>query len=192
MNSFRLAIAAVLAVTIFSIANGQRRNDPLTDAETEQLRDQAQIPDLRLKLFVDFARKRLDAIDKARSDPKTTDRGKATHDGLQDFLDVYDEMNDNVDSFADQKADFRKALKSIIDADVEFAARLRALQSSSTSSPAEAKQYEFLLQSGLETVDSSVKDHRELLVEQEDAAKHKKKPNQKSRGPFSNGGAFLG
>jgi hypothetical protein len=190
MNSFRLAIALLLSVTVISVANAQRRNDPLTDAETDQLRNQAQEPDLRLKLFVDFARKRLDAIDKVRSDPKTTDRGKATHDGLQDFLDVYDEMNDNVDSFADQKVDFRKALKSIIDADVEFAAKLRALQTSSNSSPAEFKVYEFLLQSALETVDSSVKDHRELLAEQEDAAKHKKRPNQKQQGSYSKGGGL--
>jgi hypothetical protein len=38
-----------------------------------------------------------------------------------------------------------------------------------------AKQYDFLLTSVLETIDSSVADHRQLLSEQEEAFKHKKK-----------------
>lgn len=156
-----------------------KRDDPLTPLEIDQLRDQAQDADLRMKLFVQFARQRLDAIDKIRSDPKVADRGAATHDGLQAFLDVYDEMNDNVDAYDDQKADFRKGLKLIIEADVEFQAKLRALQNSVNPNKDELKVYEFLLQSALDTVDDSTKDHRELLVQQEEAAKHKKKPNRK-------------
>ena len=180
MMSFRTIIGFLLSgLVLISASRGDRRRDPLTPREIDQLRDQAQEPDLRLKLFVQFARQRLDAIDKARSDPKITDRGTATRDGLQDFLDVYDEMNDNADAFDDQKADFRKALKLMIEADVEFQAKLRALQASANSTPAEIKVYEFVLQSALDTVDDGVKDHRELLAEQEEAAKHKKKPNRK-------------
>jgi hypothetical protein len=43
------------------------------------------------------------------------------------------------------------------------------------STPAEAKEYEFTLSNAIETVDSSVNDHRELLAEQEEAFKKKKK-----------------
>ena len=36
------------------------------------------------------------------------------------------------------------------------------------------RQYEFVLTNVLETVDTSAEDHRKLLADQEDAAKHKK------------------
>jgi len=133
-------------------------------------------PDLRLKLYVAFARARLVALEKVRSDPKTADRGLATHDGLQDFLDVYDELNDNIDTFVGRRADLRKPLKAIIEADTEFQAKLRALKDSADATKDEAKKYEFLLSNTLETIDTSVPDHRQLLDEQEEAAKTKKKP----------------
>jgi hypothetical protein len=179
MRARGIALLLLWGVALLSASHGQRNRDPLAPAEVDQLRDQALEPDLRLKLFVQFARKRLDVIDKARSDPKVTDRGSATRDGLQDFLDVYDEMNDNVDAFEDQKLDFRKALHLIGEADVEFQAKLRALQASANSNRDEVKVYEFLLQTALDAVDSSAKDHRELLAEQEEAAKYKKKPSHK-------------
>jgi hypothetical protein len=152
----------------------QRRHDPLNAVEIDQLRDTAQDPEMRLKLYVTFTRARLDALDKARSDPKATDRGEQTHDRLQDFLDVYDELNDNIDTFVDRKADLRKPLKLIVEADTEFQAKLRALKDSATKTPAEEKQYDFLLANALDAVDSSAQDHRQLLAEQQEAFKHKK------------------
>jgi len=48
------------------------------------------IPDLRLKLYVAFARARCGTRE-STSDPKTADRAWPRHAGLQDFLDVYDD-----------------------------------------------------------------------------------------------------
>jgi len=164
--------ASLLAFTLMLSAEPKR--DVLTPAEIDQLRDTAQEPDLRLKLYVKFSRERLDAAEQARSDPKVTDHGQEMHQRLQDFLDLYDELNENVDTYADRKADIRKVLKTVIEADTEFQAKLRALRDASGSKPEDAKQYEFLLTNALDTLDSSVQDHRQLLTEQEDAAKHKK------------------
>lgn len=173
----------LLPVLLLVSLHAQSRREPLTPLEIDQLRDLAQEPNLRLKLYIKFARERLDALDKMRSDPKATDRGGQTHDGLQNFLDVYDEMNENIDTYEDRKEDFRKALNSVIEADIEFQAKLRALQSSSNTNPDEIKIYEFLLQTALDTVDSSIKDHRELLVQQEQEAKQRKKTKHKSNEP---------
>jgi len=96
------------------------------------------------------------------------------HERLQDFLDLYDELNENVDTFADRKADIRKVLKTVIEADTEFQAKLRALRDASGTNPEDARQYEFLLSNALDTLDSSVQDHLQLLTEQEEASKHKK------------------
>jgi hypothetical protein len=172
----RIGLACCLFFLLLSPALAQQKRDPLTSPEIDQLRDTAMDPDLRLKLYVGFARARLVALEKARSDPKTTDRGLATHDGLQDFLDVYDELNDNIDTYVGRKSDLRKVLKTIIDGDTEFQAKLRALRDDAGAKKEELEHYEFLLTNALETLDSSVQDHRQLLSEQEEAAKQKKKP----------------
>ena len=70
--------------------------------------------------------------------------------------------------------DLRKPLKAVIEADTEFQAKLRALKSSLDARKEESNEYDFLLTNVLETVDSSVQDHRQLLSEQEEVAKHKK------------------
>jgi len=164
-----------LVALLNSPAWAQRQRDSLTNPEVDQLRDTALEPDLRVKLYVKFARARLASLEPARSDSKTTDRGKETHDRLQEFLDVYDEMNENIDTYVDRKSDLRKALKAVIEADTEFQAKLRALKDAANTAKEEAKQYEFLLSTALETLDSSAQDHRQLLTDQEEAAKQKKK-----------------
>jgi hypothetical protein len=176
MRGFRSLVAGCgLALLILSPSLAQRQHDSLTNPEIDQLRDTAMEPDLRLKLYVKFARVRLASLELARSDPKTANRGQVTHDRLQEFLDVYDEMNENIDTYVDRKSDMRKGLKMVIEADTEFQAKLRALKDAADTAKDEAKQYEFLLSTALETLDNSVPDHRKLLAEQEEAAKQKKK-----------------
>jgi hypothetical protein len=165
----------MLGLSLLSTVWAQRRRDPLNPVEADQLRDAAQEPAERLKLYIEFARTRLASLEQMRADPKVTNRPQQTHDRLQNFLDVYDELNDNIDTFVGRKADLRKPLKTVIDADTEFQAKLRALKSSLDASKDETKEYDFLLTSVVETVDSSLQDHRQLLSEQEEAAKHKKK-----------------
>jgi len=176
MISVRDKIAAcLLALLLLSTTWAQPRRDPLTPGEIDELRDAAQEPEARLKLFIKFARARLDSIEQIRADPKVTDRAQQTHDRLRDFLDVYDELNDNIDTFVERRSDLRKPLKALIEVDTEFQSKLRALKDAADANKNEATQYEFLLNSALDTVDSSVQDHRQLLVEQEAAAKRKKK-----------------
>jgi uncharacterized coiled-coil DUF342 family protein len=109
-----------------------------------------------------------------RNDPKTKDRPQQTHDFLDAFLRIYDELNDNIDTYIDRKDDIRKPLKTVIEADTEFQAKLRALKDAADVPADEAKQYEFVLTNALDTVDTSTEDHRKLRVDLEDAAKHKK------------------
>ena len=155
--------------------SAQRRRDPLNPVEIDQLRDAMVDPLERLKLYVSFARLRMDSLEKMRQDPKTTDRGQQTNDMIGDFLAVYDELNENIDMYVDRKEDVRKPLKLVIEADTEFQSRIRAIKDAAGVSAEEAKQYEFVLSNALDTLDSSADDHRKLMVEQEAAAKTKKK-----------------
>ncbi len=170
----RSCVCLVLLAMGASMAGAQRHHEPLTQAEIDQIRDASWEPKQRLTLYVQFTRERLVKLEEMRNDPKTKDRAKQTHDMLDDFLLLYDELNDNIDTYVDRKDDIRKPLKVIIEADTEFQAKLRALKDAANIPPAESQQYEFVLTNLLDTVDSSAADHRKLLADQEDAAKHKK------------------
>lgn len=179
---FSFFFALMIALPAFGQAH---HRDPLTEAEIDKIRDSAQLPDVRLKLYVEFARARLETIQKVHSDTKTTDREKQTRDALQDFLDVYEELNTNVDTFADRGSDLRKALKPVIEADTEFGAKLRAFRASLTNAQ-EARDDEFLIGSAIDGVDEGAKDHRDLLAEQEVTFKNKKKQDHKDDAAHSN------
>jgi hypothetical protein len=169
-----LLCSFLIALTLTAYSGAQRHRDPLTQPEIDQVRDASWEPRDRLKLYVEFTRTRLVKLEQMRSDPKTKDRAQQTHDLLDDFQLLYDELNDNIDTYVDRKDDIRKPLKMIIEADTEFQAKLRALKDAAGVTPAEASAYEFVLTNALETVDTSAEDHRKLLEDQEDAAKHKR------------------
>jgi hypothetical protein len=174
----KICLSLLLMASASFAAAEQHHRDPLSDAEIDKLRDTAQVPEERLKLYIEFARARLEKMQQIHADPKATDRDAQTRDVLQEFLDVYDELSTNVDTYADRGSDLRKALKPVIEADTEFGAKIRAFKSSLGNSQ-EARDDDFLIGSALEAVDSGAKDHRSLLAEQEEAFKNKKKQNRK-------------
>jgi uncharacterized coiled-coil DUF342 family protein len=173
----------LIVLSLTRVSPAQRHRDPLTQPEIDQIRDASWEPKERLALYVQFARARLVKLEQMRSDSKTKDRPRQTHDLLDDFQLLYDELNDNIDTYVDRKDDIRKPLKLIIDADNEFQAKLRALKDAADIPPEEVRAYEFVLTNVLETVDTSADDHRKLLADQEDLAKHKKlNPNSNAKG----------
>lgn len=181
-SPFRAGACLGLVLLAAAASPAQRHRDPFTPPEIDQIRDASWEPEQRLSLYVKFARDRLVGLEQMRSDPKTKDRPRQTHDKLDDFLLIYDELNDNIDTYIDRKNDIRKPLKVIVDADTEFQAKLRALKDAADVSPEEAKQYEFILTNALDTLDTSAEEHRKLLAEQVEAAKHRKKSDSKQAG----------
>jgi len=175
-------VCGLLLLFVPAFAFGQRHRDPLTQPEIDQIRDTSWEPKLRLPLYVQFARARLVKLEEVRSDPKAKDRARQTHDLLDDFQLLYDELNDNIDTYIERKNDIRKPLKTILEADTEFQAKLRALKDAADVPHAEAQQYAFVLDNAIETVDSSTEDHRKLLDDQQELAKHKKLIKDPSKG----------
>lgn len=175
-----LVSIAILLGTGLAFAQGHR--DPLTQPEIDKIRDTSWEPNQRLTLYVEFSRTRLVKLEEMRNDPKTVNRAQQTHDLLDDFQLLYDELNDNIETYVDRKDDIRKPLKTIIEADEEFSSKLRALKEAATVKPGEFSQYEFVLTNALDTVDSSTEDHRKLMAQQEDESKHKKLNRHPSEG----------
>lgn len=175
-RAFGLTLLLALPFSTSLLLSGQEeKRDPLNPLEINQLRDAMLDPIERLNLYVKFSRDRMTKLEQMRSNPKTTERGRQTHDMLEDFLAVYDELDDNIDMYVARKDDIRKPLKNIIEADTEFQSKLRALKNSPQTSAGEISQYEFQLTDALDTVDSSAEDHRKTLAEVEEYMKHKKK-----------------
>jgi archaellum component FlaC len=170
-----------LVALFSSFAQAQHKRDPLTEPEVDQLRETAQEPDKRLKLMVKFARARMLAIDQLRSDPKLAQgRGEKIHDLLEDFMNLVDEIDDNVDNYSGKQSDIRKSLKDVVEADTEFQLKLRTLKDAAKNDPKvadEAKDYDFVLDNTLEAVNQSVDNARKTLDEQNEefAKKNKKK-----------------
>jgi hypothetical protein len=176
MRTDHVMITLLVLFCCVATAGAQvRRREPLAPEEIDQLRDAAMDPNARLRLFSRFARARLVALEQIRNDPKATDRGQLTHNRLQEFVDIYDELNENIDNFIDRKEDMRRPLKAVIEADHEFEVKLQALKSAPDASAKEAEQYRFLVDNALEAVGTGMQDHKQLLVEQDEAAKHRGK-----------------
>ncbi len=169
----RAAFIAALLVLLPVSVQGQRRHDPLSAAEIDQLRETALEPEKRLKLYVEFARLRLTTAEQVHSDSKENpDRPRQVHDALQDFATLYDELDDNVGTYADRRDDIRKVLRHVLEAESEFRGRLVSLKNA--FSPEEAEACEFLIASALDSIVTAIPDHRKLLEEQDALAKKKK------------------
>ena len=168
-----LASLAVLALPVSAA-----RRDPLTELETDQLREAAQDPPLKLKLLIKFTRQRLESAEALRFDPKAgPDRARQIHDLLEDFGSLVDELSDNVDAYASRKEDLRKPLAEVIAATNDFAARLRDFKAAASASPAaakEAKAYSFVLEDAIDSVNAGLQNAVQLLEEQKEQFKKRK------------------
>lgn len=180
MKQMAQAACALVCMALLALPSGASlRRDPLTEAETDQLREAAQDPPLKLKLFLKFARQRLDSAEALRFDPKAgPDRGQQIHDLLEDFGNLVDELSDNVEAYAARNEDLRKPLGEIVTATGEFSARLKEFKAASVSSPAatkESRAYSFALADAIDAVESGLQDAQEILLAQQEQFKKKKK-----------------
>ncbi|HXO38650.1 MAG TPA: hypothetical protein VN872_08425 [Candidatus Acidoferrum sp.] len=183
----KIAAGIIFLLLLLSVAAAARRRDPLTEAETDQLREAAMDPYNRIKLMVKFTEARLVAIDQVRLDPKlAAERGKQIHDLLEDFTSLLDEINDNLDQYEGRPLNkesvkqYHKGLKELIEADARFDLKLRTLKSASETDPVtrkEAPDFRFVLQDALEALKSNADMAREYIEtthEQKDPSEKKK------------------
>ncbi len=177
-----LVVALLLFLAITAPAQRRRGHDPLTASEADQLRDVAQEPPKRIKLIIKFAQARMQAIEQLRGDPKlSTGRGKQIHDLLEDFTAIIDELDDNINMYAKRKEELVRPLGDVITADSEFQLKLRGLKQASEADPkvmAEAKDYQFVLENAIDSVNSNLDNARDL---QDEIAKAKQDTKKKSK-----------
>ena len=187
INTRKLAIVVLILIPMLGTAAFARRRDPLTEAETDQLRQTRLEPAKRMKLFGKFAEARLDNIDQMLNDPKQEkERPTLIHDLLEDFSSIVDEINDNLDMFQtddkklidqEQAKEYRKGLKELISQEGRLRARLRTLQHDIEGNPklkTEAQAYVFSLQDADQALKLSLDTARQYLTEKQEEKPQKK------------------
>jgi Skp family chaperone for outer membrane proteins len=172
-RTLTMILFATLALGLPAIA---QHRDPLNDVESDQLREVAQEPYKRLKLYIKFATERLDTVEQIQKEPQGKGRGQRIHNALEDFRQIVDELDDNIDDFVQKQSDLRKALTETINAENGFDTKLKAIKerAQDPKNAEEYKLYSFVLQDAIESVNLSLEDSKKTMDEQNMAMGKKK------------------
>jgi hypothetical protein len=92
----------------------QSQQDPLNADEVDQVREYGDRPNERLKLFTKFIEQRVTAIKQLSSDKKVAYRSAEIRAKIEEFTRLVDELQDNLDTYDQEHADVRKALKDLV------------------------------------------------------------------------------
>lgn len=165
---------------------GKVRRDPLTDQEVEQMREFRDMPEKRVKVLNEIIRKRADLLSAWEKDVKAvppSERGKRTHDLLEDIVNLLDEFGDNVDTFLKEQADVRKPLRDSVAVFMALENQLHQIKSADADKPWFA-DFSFPLQDAIEAADRSIKDANDAIQEDERILQAKKEQEkQRNKGP---------
>jgi hypothetical protein len=120
----RLALSLVLLALAMPLS-AQRNENALSDAEVEQLRDSAYIANDRVLVFIKFLDSRVKRIQDMYAGPRRPGREQDTHDLLEQFTAIADELDDNLDDYGPRHRDIRKALPKLIEATERWATAIK-------------------------------------------------------------------
>lgn len=176
--SRRIACVLILLLTVGSAQRlrAQDQNDPLTEDEIQQIRDNAIHPDDRVKLYLKFITQRLDEIKQLSADSKAGDNRAQIRAKLEEFTHLCDELQDNLDTYDAAHADIRKALKELVAATAKWQDALKLAPDDPT--------YDFSRITALEAAKSATDQAKQLASEQDVYfTAHKDERHRNGNGP---------
>ncbi len=123
--SRRLFVSLFLLSFVLPL-HAQSAESALSEGEIEQLRESAYVPNDRVLLFI----KLLDTRDKSIQDmfahPRKPGREQDTHDLLEQFTSIADELSDNLDDYGPRHRDIRKSLPKLMNATERWASNIKS------------------------------------------------------------------
>ncbi len=160
MNRRTLPVAWLLAAALAApVSAAAPQREFLSDSEIGQLRE-VQDPSDRIRLYMTFAKDRLDALDKELA-RESAERAGAIHDLLSEYDRIVDAAGDTVDLAATRHALVRKGLAVAVKEMPEFLKRLRAVEA---KNPKDIEEYRFILEQAIETTVSGLEDFKGELA----------------------------
>lgn len=170
-------LAVMLACGVAARLHAQMgQNDPLTEDEVQQIRDNAIHPDERIRLYMKFIEQRLDAIRQVAGKHASPSEKLQIHDKLEEFTHLCDELQDNLDTYNSAHADIRKSLKDLVPATARWSDFVKAMPLDSN--------YEFSQKTAVEAAQSAADEAKQMQIEQDvyfDV--HKKERHGNGTGP---------
>jgi hypothetical protein len=121
-----LALVLLLLTVALPLRAQTGEATTLTEGEVEQLRDSAYVPNDRVLVFIKLLDTRNKAIQDLYAHPRKPGREQDTHDLLQQFTAIAEELYDNLDDYGPRHRDIRKALPKVLDATERWSSNLKS------------------------------------------------------------------
>jgi hypothetical protein len=138
------------AILILACSAFAQQRDYLTADEIDQVRE-AQEPNLRLKLYVHFAKQRIAEIQQLLAKEKTG-RSALIHDALEDYTHIIEAIDTVSDDALRRKVVLDEGMKAVADAEKEMLATLNKIEESNTK---DLPRFEFALKAAIDTTSDS-------------------------------------
>ncbi|HEX2918739.1 MAG TPA: hypothetical protein VHN81_09470 [Edaphobacter sp.] len=160
MRRSSVLLALSLAVPFFRApqAAAQRQEATLSEGEVEQLRDAAYIANDRVMVFIKLINTRVKALEDLYAKPRRPGREQDTHDLMEQFTSLANELEDNLEDYSDRHRDIRKALPKLIEASERWGTAIRT--------PADNAAYNVSRKIALESLDDVRQQANQVLEEQ--------------------------
>src|SRR5271170_2898721 len=116
LRKLQVCFIPLLFLVFVPLSSAQDKNDPLTPAEVEKVREVADQPIERVKLYMTFIQQRSDAIAEMVGDTRIQNKPPKIRKLLEEYTRLVDELQDNLDNYDETHSDVRKALKELVPA----------------------------------------------------------------------------